>query len=468
MSERMASADVAWLHMEEPESLMVITAVLWFDGPLDWERLKEVVRERLAERYVRFRQRVVRAGLLGTPHWEDDPAFALETHLRRTRLPAPGGRAELEALVGESMGTPLERSRPLWEIRLVEGYAEGCALLVRVHHCIADGISLARVLLSLTDERAEGGASAEGSEEGEEEDAASGALMRLWRGAQGVMGSTRAVWKRGAELVTEPIQLMDLAVVGAKGVGALSRLLALPAEPPSPFRGELGEVKRVAWSRPVPLAEVKDIGHATGSTVNDVALAAVTGALRRYVEERGQRVEDLRAVVPVNLRPPNEPLPRELGNRFGVVFLQLPLGMEEPLGRLWELKRRMDQLKNSPEAAVMFGMLTAAGMAPAAVERKAVEVMRRKVSLVMTNVPGPKRPVYVAGAKLAGVMFWVPMAARLGLGLSLFSYAGCLTLGVASDAHLVPEPERLTRAFDAELAALSDAVRTAGGKGPRH
>ncbi|HSP81495.1 MAG TPA: WS/DGAT domain-containing protein, partial [Myxococcaceae bacterium] len=278
-----------------------------------------------------------------------------------------------------------------------------------------------------------------------------------------------AAWRRGAELLAEPIQLMDLAVVGAKGAGALSRLLALPSESPSPFRGEPGVRKRVAWSRPVPVDEVRAIGHGTGSTVNDVALAVVTGALRRYVLARGQQqVEDLRAVVPVNLRPLSEPLPRELGNRFGVVFLQLPLRVEEPLARLWELKRRMDRLKSSPEAVVMFGMLAAAGRAPLSVERRAVEVMRRKASLVMTNVPGPKRPVYVAGARLAGVMFWVPMAARLGLGLSLFSYAGCLTLGVAADANLVPEPEQLTRAFDVELAALAEAVREAGGQGSLH
>jgi diacylglycerol O-acyltransferase len=458
MSERMSLVDAAWLQMEEPTSLMVITTVLWFESPLDFERLVRRVEERLVDRYPRFRQRVVTEGLWGTPRWEDAPVFRLDEHLRRTRLPPPGGRDALERLVGESMGTPLDSTRPLWELHLFEGYEEGCALLVRVHHCIADGVSLGRVLLSLTDASAEGG-----PERGTflEPETPPGTWKRLLRGALKVAGSTQAALKRGGELWAEPIQLMDMAVEGARGASALSRLLSLVSDPPSPFTGRLGQVKRVAWSRPVPVAEVRAIGHGTGSTVNDVMMAVVAGTLRRYVQNHGGEPRDLRAVVPVNLRSLHEPLPRTLGNRFGMVFLPLPLGLEDPVGRLWELKRRMDELKRSPEAAMVFGMLTAAGLAPAPVERAAVDVMRRKSSLVLTNVPGPKRPVYLAGAKLSGMAFWVPMAGRLGLGLSLFSYAGHVTLGVAVDAGLVPDPRVLIADFEAELDALAQAVRDA-------
>lgn len=465
MSERMAPSDAVWLQMEEPTCLMVITAVLWFDEPVDEARLTQVVRERLVERYPRFRQRVVSGGLRGTPRWEDDPAFRLEAHLRRTRLPSPGGRAALEALVGESLSTPLDFSGPPWELHLIRGEEVGDALLVRVHHAIADGISLARVLLSLTDAHAEGGGEAEASEAADEEP---GTLVRLLRGARSVVGTTRAAWKRGSELLAEPIHLMDLAVQGARSASAVSRLLTLLQDPPSPFRGELGATKRVAWSQPMPVGKFREIGHGTGSTVNDVVMAVAAGTLRRYVEARGHTPEDLRAVVPVNLRPLHEPLPRELGNRFGLVYLPLPLGVEDPVERLWELKRRMDRLKRSPEAAVTFGMLAAVGVAPTAVERAAVEMMRKKASLVLSNVPGPKRPVYLAGTRLAGVMFWVPMAGRHGLGLSIFSYAGHVMLGVSADAGLVPEPRELIEDFEAELESLAEAVEASGSTRPLH
>jgi WS/DGAT/MGAT family acyltransferase len=462
--ERMASVDALWFHMEEPANLMMITAVLWFEGRLDFERLRTVVRERLVERYPRFRQRVV-LGRLGVPHWEDVPDFDLDAHLERLEVPAPGDHAALEALVSRWMSTPLERSRPLWQLHVVEGAEGGDVLLARLHHCLADGIALARVLLTLTD--GEDGEEGVAPEEAPREERPAG-LARWVRRAGVVAGTARKVLKKGAELAAEPILAGDLLRQGARGAAAVGKLMAIPPDPRTPLRGPLGTQKRAAWSKPVPLEQVKAVGRALGGTVNDVLLAAVTGGLRRYMESQDVPPQDVHALVPVNLRPLDEPVPRELGNRFGVVFLPLPLGLADPVDRLWELKRRMDKLKRSPEAAVVFGMLSAAGLAPAPVERMAVDVMRKKASVVLTNVPGPKRPVYLAGARLAGVMFWVPMAARLGVGLSIFSYAGHVTLGVAADVGLVPEPRELIEDFEAELESLAEAVRDSGHARPLH
>jgi WS/DGAT/MGAT family acyltransferase len=458
--ERLASVDAAWLRMEEPTNLMMITAVLWFGEPPDWERLKAVVRERLVERFPRFRQRLVEpGGLLAAPYWEDDPAFDLEAHLGRIEVPPPGDRGALEALVSQWMSTPLERSRPLWQFHMVEGFGEGSALLVRIHHTIADGIALARVLLSLMDEDAEEHFTPEPSPRAEQPRPG---WMKLLRGVRAVASGTRAAWKRGAEMIAEPIQVGDLVRQGARGAAALSRLALLPSEPPTVLRGELGTVKRAAWSDPIPLEDVKAIGRALESTINDVLLAVLTGTLRRYLEERGGPVEDLRAFIPVNLRPLDEPIPRELGNRFGLVFLDLPVREAEPRRRLRALKQRMDALKRSPEAALTFGMLGMVGMAPAAVERAAVEVLAAKGSLIVTNVPGPRQPVYLAGTKLAGLMFWVPQSGKVGLGVSIFSYAGQVTVGISVDAGLVPDPHRLVSGFQDELRELA-SVASAGG-----
>jgi WS/DGAT/MGAT family acyltransferase len=454
--ERMSSVDAAWLRMEEPTNLMMITAVLWFDEPPDWERLKAVVRERLVGRFPRFRQRVVEpGGLLAAPYWEEDPAFGLEAHLGHAVVPPPGDRDALEALVSQWMSTPLERSRPLWQFHLVEGFGQGSALLVRIHHTLADGIALARVLLSLMDEGAEEHFTPEPPPR--EEQPRPG-WVKLLRGARAVASGTRAAWKRGAELISEPIHVGDLVREGARGAAALGRLALMPADPPTVLRGELGTVKRAAWSDPMPLEEVKAIGRAMESTINDVLLAALTGTLRRYLEERGGAVEDLRAFIPVNLRPLDAPIPRELGNRFGLVFLDLPVKEVEPRRRLRALKQRMDALKRSPEAALTFGMLGMVGMAPVAVERAAVEVLAAKGTLIVTNVPGPRHPVYLAGTKLAGLMFWVPQSGKVGLGVSIFSYAGKVTVGVSVDAGLVPDPHRLVIGFQEELKALASAA----------
>ncbi|RUO88757.1 wax ester/triacylglycerol synthase family O-acyltransferase [Corallococcus sp. AB018] len=452
--ERMASMDAAWLQMEEPANLMMITAVLWFDGAVDLERLRAVVRERLVERYPRFRQRVV-PGPLGAPHWEDAPDFELEEHLSTLRVPESAGRAGLEALVGDWLGVPLERSRPLWHFHLVRGAPGGDVLLARLHHCIADGIALARVLLSLTDpvdavavpETWDESQEAVTPSEPERRPGAPG-WLRFARGA-------RSALRKGAEMVREPILAGDLVREGAKGAAALGKLLVLPPDPRSPLRGPLGPRKVAAWSEPIELERVKAVGRTLGGTVNDVLLTAVTGALRRYLATRDAPLEDVHALVPVNLRPMDVPVPRELGNRFGVVFLRLPVHLAEPRRRLREVAKRMEHLKRSPEAVVTSGVLELLGRTPAALERAVVDVMGTKASLVATNVPGPRQPVSLAGSRLKGLTFWVPQAGHVGLGVSLFSYSGQVTVGVASDASRVPDPEALVAAFQEELDALA-------------
>ncbi|NNB99293.1 wax ester/triacylglycerol synthase family O-acyltransferase [Corallococcus exiguus] len=452
--ERMASMDAAWLQMEEPANLMMITAVLWFDGAVDLERLRAVVRERLVERYPRFRQRVV-PGPLGAPHWEDAPDFELEEHLSTLRVPESAGRAGLEALVGDWLGVPLERSRPLWHFHLVRGAPGGDVLLARLHHCIADGIALARVLLSLTDpvdavavpETWDESQEAVTPSEPERRPGAPG-WLRFARGA-------RSALRKGAEMVREPILAGDLVREGAKGAAALGKLLVLPPDPRSPLRGPLGPRKVAAWSEPIELERVKAVGRTLGGTVNDVLLTAVTGALRRYLATRDAPLEDVHALVPVNLRPMDVPVPRELGNRFGVVFLRLPIHLAEPRRRLREVAKRMEHLKRSPEAVVTSGVLELLGRTPAALERAVVDVMGAKASLVATNVPGPRQPVSLAGSRLKGLTFWVPQAGHVGLGVSLFSYSGQVTVGVASDASRVPDPGALVAAFQEELDALA-------------
>ncbi|NPD27226.1 wax ester/triacylglycerol synthase family O-acyltransferase [Corallococcus exiguus] len=453
--ERMSSIDAAWLQMERGFHPMSITAVLWFDGTVDRERLLKVLQERLVDRYPRFRQRVV-SGPLGVPHWEDAPDFDLEAHVSTLDMSDPETHSMLAGVVGERLGLPLSRSFPLWHFSLTRGLPGGDVLLARLHHCMADGIALARVLLSLTDPVDAAGASegpvgpetwSEGAPSEEARQPRAPGWLRMARGA-------RSALHKGAELVREPILAGDLLRDGARGAAALGKLILRPSDPRSPLRGTPGYGKLAAWSEPLSLERVKAVGRTLGGTVNDVLLTVLTGALRRYLAMRGAPLEDLHALVPVNLRPLDVPVPRELGNRFGVVFLRLPVHLAEPQRRLREVVKRMEELKRSPEALMTSGALELLGHAPRALERKVVDVMGAKASLIATNVPGPRQPVALAGTRLSRLTFWVPQAGNIGLGISLFSYAGQVTLGVAADEVRVPDPEALVAAFQDELAAL--------------
>jgi WS/DGAT/MGAT family acyltransferase len=450
-SERLSNVDTAWLRMEHPTNLMMVTGVLIFDQPLHFERLRATLEQRLLG-FDRFRQRVVTAG--GAAHWEADPHFTLSAHLHRIALPAPGDQATLQELVSDLMSTPLDFSKSPWQFHLIEGYGQGSVLVTRLHHCIADGIALIRVLLSFTDETPDRHVAAEpaAAQNGRVPPAGPFAAVNA------TVQTAEKLLDQGIETLLEPARLAETAKLGAGSAVALSRLLLMSPDPQTVFKGDLGVAKRAAWSAPVPLDDVKAIGRAASATVNDVLLAAVAGALRRYLQERGDSVDglELRAAVPVNLRSPNEPL--TLGNRFGLVFLALPVGADDPLDRLYDLKERMEAIKGSPEALVSFGILNAMGMAPEALQEVAVALFGAKATAVMTNVPGPRQTIYLAGVPIREFMFWVPQSGRLGLGVSILSYAGQVRVGVATDAALVPDPEAIVKGFQDELELLMRLV----------
>ncbi|MEX1310533.1 MAG: WS/DGAT domain-containing protein, partial [Candidatus Sulfomarinibacteraceae bacterium] len=229
--------------------------------------------------------------------------------------------------------------------------------------------------------------------------------------------------------------------------------------PDTIFKGNLGTAKRCAWSKILPLDEVKAYSKAAGATINDVLLSGVAGALRRYLLSRGEELKhdlDIRAIVPVNLRP--EDAMDQLGNRFGLVFLALPVGIEDRMERLRELKARMDAIKNSTEAVVTYAVLNAIGTASASVESQAVRFFGSKATAVMTNVPGPRQELYLAGKAMRSMMFWVPQSAHLGLGVSVLSYAGQVRLGVATDVGLVPDPSAIIEAFQDEMTEALGSV----------
>jgi WS/DGAT/MGAT family acyltransferase len=233
------------------------------------------------------------------------------------------------------------------------------------------------------------------------------------------------------------------------------------ADPHSPIKGEQHVARRVAWSEPVALWRVKRAGRALGATVNDVLVAALAGALGEHLRARGGASADIHALVPFNLRPLDRPLPRDLGNRFGLVKLALPVGIEDPLARVAEVKRHMDAIKAGHEGPIAYGLLELMGRAPPAVEARLVDYFTSKGSLVLTNVPGPRRRLRVAGTPLSGVLVWAPCAGSLGMSVSLFSYAAGVVAGFCCDAALVPAPQALADGFRSEVLALGRAASAA-------
>ena len=454
----LSPVDVAWLRMDEPSNLMHIHGVLVLEGSPSFASVQELLGSRLGE-IPRFHQRIARDG--DRLVWVDDAEFDLGRHVLEESLAEPGGERELAERISQHFGRPFDRAHPLWEFRLFRGYRGGDTVVFgRLHHTIGDGVALMMVLLAMTDLGPSGPATVDPALSAA--GLAANPFLALFRHPVEQLGAARAaleqVMPETLRLMLAPIEAMrkvNPLLKGAGATAALGRLVGRWNDPQTPFKGKLKVEKRVAWTEKIPLETVKDAGKALGGTLNDVLNSAMAGGLRRYLlHHHGAPAADLafRAAMPVNLRPLEEMA--QLGNRFGLVFLSLPVGIVDPLTRLHQLRRRANALKRSAEPAVVFAILTAMGMLPEAVHRLVVTIFGAKATAVFTNVPGPRQTLWLAGRPLRDMYFWVPQAGRLGLGVSIFSYDGSVRMGVATDAGLVPDPGRIVDGFHAELEEL--------------
>ncbi len=426
--ERLSRADLAWLHAEAPTNHFVVTSLLLLDAPLDVERFKAMLAGRISL-HPRLRQTVSESSLPMVPaRWVPAARFDLDAHIHRVSLPRSAGIAELEAFIDDLAGRPLDFGRPLWELYVVEGPGKGGAVVTRFHHSLGDGHAMVRMLFTLTDETASG-----------------------WK--RPLPRSRRAPRRRKAHGQSALQRLIGQVPAGPRyvrqaveGAGALARLTLLDPDCPTPLRGELTMLKSVAWTAGMPLLTVKRIARASGTTVNDVVVSAIAGGLGSYlrdvgIETRGLRI---RAMVPVDLRAGDDP--SMTGNQFSLVYLEMPVGVTGSWERLMRVKIEMDRIKKSQEPAVGWLLVQGLGLLPAALERLASTFYAGKATLVLTNVIGPRRPIYIAGTRVSQMTFWEPESGGLGLGVSIYSYAGRITVGVISDRNLVARPQAITAA----------------------
>ena len=454
--ERMSSVDTAWLRMDRSSNLMMICGVLILREHITIGRLKPTITDRFL-RFKRFRQRVAQTS--AGAYWETDSAFDLDAHVQRAKLRARVGKVELEALVSQLMSTPLDPERPLWQFHLIERYDGGSAVVMRIHHCYADGIALMQVMLSMTD--ADRAGKRAGPVPPPRQTRAVDPDDPLAMLIEPMAGTLKLAMKTGTTLIEkgvalwhDPAKIVALAEQGGALTAEVAKLALMGEDSRTRFKGKPGIAKRVAWAEPLPLPEIKAVGRALDCSVNDVLLSSVAGALRSYLQRRGDNVDGvtLRALVPVNLRPPEKAW--KLGNRFGLVFLDLPLGIENPVERLYAVRANMQQLKGSYQPLLALAILAAMGAGPKMLQDQLLAALARNATAVMTNVPGPQQPLYLAGAKIDSLMFWVPQSGDIGMGVSILSYNNEVQFGLVTDRKLCRDPDRVIERFAPEFEKL--------------
>ena len=461
--QRVSNMDSVFVHLEDPTNLMMVTGVMLLGAPVDYARLRATIEHRLLQ-FDRFRQRVVASRLRrGTLYWADDPSVDPSYHLQAVTLPEPADQACLQEAVSLLASTPLDLSRPPWQFHLVESYGQGSALICRFHHSLGDGLALVHLLLSLADKSPDAPwpAAPAGAARAPSSGWHSTHLAARLGELRARQRAARRLARKGLGLLRHPSSLAVATERGTEIAAVVAKLGLAKPDPATAFTGELGVTKRASWSGDIPLEDVKTIGRRLGGTVNDVLLAAVTGAFRRYLHDRGKLPEgaEFRATLPVNMRRPGTE--GELGNQIGIYLLDLPVGIADPVARLHELRQRMEEIKCSPEGAVTFVGLKAVGRFSPRTQRYLVNLLGTKATAVLSNVKGPEEQLYLAGAPLQALLAWVPKAGGLGIGVSILSYAGQVRLGVISDAGLVPDPKTIVAGFQVEFDALLEAAQAA-------
>jgi WS/DGAT/MGAT family acyltransferase len=458
-AERMSRVDTAWLRMDNDVNLMMIVGVWLLEPAIDYAQLCERVGAKLL-RYDRFRQKVVQdpVGAL----WVDDEAFDIHHHVVREKLVRRKGqseRAALQALCGKLATQPLDPKRPLWQFHLIDGYEGGSALIVRIHHCIGDGIALISVALSITD----GGSDPPARHKRAAEDAGDGdwlsdaVIQPLTHIAVKALGMTGDGVARSMEALSQPQQLfgsIEMARVGYQAIGDVAALLLMDDDSPTRLKGLPAGDKRVAWNEPLPLDAVKTISKGLNCSINDVLLSCVAGAIGQYLRERGDDPtgQEIRAMVPVNLRPLDQAW--QLGNKFGLAPLVLPIGIHNPIERVYAVRQRMSELKGSYQPLLAFAVLAIAGLMIKPVQDAILNLFAKKATAVMTNVPGPAKPLTFCGSTIRQTMFWVPASGHIGVGVSILSYAGGVQFGLITDSALCPDPQAIIDRFQPEFDKL--------------
>ncbi len=469
--DRMNPIDVSFLHIEDSDraASLHIGSVGIFEGPPPpQDQITAMVEGRL-DLVPRYRQRVVTVPFgLGRPVWVDDDAFELDYHLRRTALPAPGDEETLRRLTGRIMSQRLDRTKPLWEIWIVEGLADDrWAMVSKVHHCMVDGVSgseLLAVILDLTPDPPVPEASSWVPDH--PPSSVELAADALWDLATSQYEQLRAL----GSAMRRRRQFLDDARTLLTGIGSLREVTA--STPGLTLTGPVGPHREVAWTD-VPLADVKRVRASFGGTVNDVVLAAIAGGFRALLLSRGADLEEssVRSLVPVSVRATRADGAAagdgELDNKISGMFAVLPVSEPDPIVRLDLVRAQLADVKESHQAVAGEALTSVTGFAPPALLALGTRLASRlasrtsNVHTVTTNVPGPQFPLYLAGRRMVAAYPYVPLGAPLRTGVAAFSYDGTITFGVTGDRDTAGDvailAEGIAESIDSLVAAADDA-----------
>lgn len=442
--------DLLMWNFDHPTGLTTITSMLFFEQKLQLEKVHKVLATRISK-FSRFRSKVVHQD--GHPTWHEDELFDIKSHVHHIALPGKGGDEELQVLISDLISSPLDYNKPLWQIHLIDNYKGGSALLWRVHHAIGDGASLMKVFLSLTDHYFEGIHTVRPID------------MKPVRKHKNWLDKFADATHFAEDVIKFPKKIFEQPETFKSQMNVLKNSFKEMVDfatssdnRDSIYKGDLGAVKKAAWSNAFSLKDLKRIGKHYGATVNETLLVILSGAIRKHMKLHHQDTSiNFNVACPVDVRQNEQGI--HLNNKVGVITINLPVEIESQEARFKNIIAKSKALKKSAEPAISFFYSQyISDYIPKKIEEMGAKYLGSKLMAVLSNVPGPKEELLFAGEPIRSMLFWLPHTYEMGMGLSVVSYNDTFRLGITVDANIVKDPDKIADFFEQEFHSLMQKI----------
>ncbi|MEZ5001705.1 MAG: WS/DGAT domain-containing protein [Chitinophagales bacterium] len=442
--------DLLMWNTNHPTGLTNITAIKFFKAPLDTQKVIDIFEKKILK-FEKFQEKVIIKD--GKPTWHKDELFNLQSHIHKIALPGKGDDKALQILISDLISSPLDYSKPLWQIHIIENYNSGTAVLWRIGHVIGDGVSLMTTFLSITDNFDPEKDTFHKIKKHHVEHEATKKIDWRKKWEQAVELSKKTI-EKSKSLIQNPQPIQQAFEALKQTTKDLTSFVMSSSNAKSMYKGPLGVQKKVAWSKVIPLSDIKKIGKHYGSTVNDTLLVALTGAIRKHMLKHGQDLNiKFNVACPVDMRKQDVEI--DLGNKIGVILLDLPINEGNIKHRFKVISEKTKSLRRSLEPPITYYYTQfISDFIPKGMEEAGAKFLGSKLMAILSNVPGPKRALNFAGEEIDNLMFFLPHTYEMGIGLSVISYNNKVTLGITVDANIVNDPETIAEYFEAEIELM--------------
>ena len=463
MKKNVSETGQFWLAVENPKNLSIFTGLIELSAPIDIRTFRELIKRRLFH-LIPFREKIIED--INSPkqyYWVEDQHFDVRTHVELVRLKNENDQDELQQLMSDIISVPMDMRKPLWQFILVKKYKNGCAIIARIHQCLMDRVDLIEVLYSLSDTFESNEKHDNFSTEHEQRSKwhLFTKTLHHFRSKMNISLSTvNSVITGFLKPMVNPFFLIEKVrlIMGTTSdrIGEIARIILMNTDSDSILKSELGLKKKYVWSQSFSLKDILSLSRSSNASVNVIFISILTGAIKQYLKFRKEPIDyrEIRAITPVDMRV--SPGGYSGSVRFGLIPFDLPVHIDDPILRIAEVKRRLQNLDNLPDAVSVFASLACIGISVESFAEKIAIPFSHKNSLLMTNTQGPSETLYINNIPASNIMFWLPRIGHIGLGTTILSYNQNVRLGVVCDSKQIPDPKPFIDAFERQLAQLID------------